>query len=226
MFIEKRKFKNSKSFTLSAIYEGEDRNAPVVIICHGYTSSKDRPLTQGALAHKLIERGISAFRFDFTGHGESEGSISKITPLDAYDDLVCAVKNLGKEKFALYGSSFGGFTAILYATQNPVLALALKAPVSDYAVTARIVSPAREHFIQNTKEIDLYKKAKNIKCPTLIVHGDKDDVVPITQSQKLIAALKCEKKLEVIVGADHDIDGKELERANAHIADFFKQNLL
>jgi len=226
MFIEKRKFRNSKGLTLAAIYEGENRNAPVVIICHGYKSSKDSPLTQKAFSRKLIERGISVYRFDFTGHGESEGSISKITPLDAYDDLVCAVKNIGEGRFALYGSSFGGFTAILYATQYSVLALALKAPVSDYAVTARIVSPAREQFIQNTKDIDLYEKAKNIKCPTLIMHGDKDDVVPITQSQKLIAALKCEKKLEVIVGADHDIAGEDLEKANTQIADFFKKTLL
>lgn len=226
MFIEKRNFKNSIGLELTAIYEGEDKNAPVVVICHGYQSSKDSPLTQKAFSKKLIERDISVYRFDFMGHGESQGNINDITPLQGLDDLNCAVKNLDKDDFGLYGSSFGGNVALLYACQNPITALVLKAPVSDYQVTARLVSPARERFIQNTKGVNLFERAKNIKCPTLIIHGDKDNVVPISQSKKLMATLRCNKRLNVIKGADHDIAGKDLDKAYTQIADFFKRNLL
>ena len=107
MFIEKRKFKNSKGLTLSAIYEGEDKNAPVVVMCHGYLSSKDSEKTTN-LSQKLVTEGISAYRFDFLGCGESEGSPKDLTPEEGADDLKSAIKDLGKSDLALYGSSFGG----------------------------------------------------------------------------------------------------------------------
>src|SRR3989338_1756950 len=123
MFREKRSFNNSQGLNLSAIFEGEDKNAPVVVMCHGFHSSKDNSMSTRALAQKLVERGLCVFRFDFTGHGQSEGDIDKITPLGALDDLECAAKIVGKRDFALYCSSFGGYVSLLYARQNPVLAL-------------------------------------------------------------------------------------------------------
>ena len=222
MFIEKRKFKNSKGLTLAAIYEGEDKNAKVVVMCHGYKSSKDKE-TSRLLAKKLVEKGVSVLRFDFTGHGQSEGNMEDITPLQGLDDLSCAVKNLDKEDFGLYGSSFGGYIALLYASDNSISSLALKAPVSDYRETAAIID--RPHFLEETRSINLYKKVKSIKCPVLIIHGDRDDVVSLRQSKKLHQSLVSDKRLQVVHGADHDIKGKDLEKTYNLIADFFKQTL-
>src|SRR3990167_7109026 len=103
MFTQKRKFKNSRKLNLSAIFEGRNRNAPVIVMCHGFHSSKDNPITSRTLAQKLVENGFSVLRFDFTGHGQSEGDIDEVTPLAGLDDLNCAIKNLGKRRIALYG---------------------------------------------------------------------------------------------------------------------------
>lgn len=119
MFKQKLTFKNSRTLNLSAVFEGEDKNAPTVVMCHGFGSSMDKPISSRALAQKLVENGLSVFRFDFTGHGESEGKMNEITPLDGLDDLKSVVKILNKKKIALYGSSFGGYVSILYATQRP-----------------------------------------------------------------------------------------------------------
>lgn len=225
MFKQKLTFKNTRNLALSAIFEGEHRDAPIVVMCHGFESSKDRE-TNRSLAQKLIEAGLCVFRFDFTGHGQSEGTLADITPLQGLDDLKSAVKNLKKAEFALYGSSFGGYVALLYATENPILALALKAPVSDYSDSQSSFAVTHPQFIQEVKTIDFYDRAQNIKCPCLIIHGDKDDVVSVEQSQKLFKSLKCDKRLEIISGADHDIRGVDLEKANTLVADFFKQTLL
>ena len=223
MFRQERNFKNSRELKLSAIFEGENRDAPVVVMCHGFHSSKDNPITSRTLAQKLVENGLSVLRFDFTGHGQSEGDIDEVTPLMGLDDLKCAIKTLNNQNFALYGSSFGGYISLLYASQNPVLTLALKAPVSDWC-QVQISKGRGERFYQETKNISIYQKAKNIKAPTLITHGDKDDVVPIEQSQKLIKALRSKiKTLEIIRGANHDIRGQNLEKANTQIADFFQR---
>lgn len=226
MFREKRNFKNSRGLRLSGIFEGENRNVPVVVMCHGFHSSKNNPITSRTLAQKLVENGLSVLRFDFTGHGQSEGDIDEVTPLMGLDDLKCAIKTLNNQNFALYGSSFGGHVALLYASQNQILALALKAPVSDWC-QVQISKSRGKRFCQETKNINIYQKAKNIKAPTLITHGDKDDVVPIEQSQKLIKALGSKiKTLEIIRESNHDIRGQNLEKASTKISDFFRKILI
>jgi len=225
MFREKRSFKNSRGLNLSAIFEGENRSAPAIIMCHGFHSSKDNPITSRALAQKLVESGLSVLRFDFTGHGESQGNIDEITPLYGLDDLKSAIKTLGKKKIAIYGSSFGGYIALLYATDHPIQALALKAPVSDWS-KVQISNDRGKRFRHETKNINIYQKAKNIKAPTLIIHGDQDDVVPLAQSQRLLKSLDSKvKKLEIIKGANHDIRGVDLEKINTEVADFFEKTL-
>lgn len=235
MFLEKRSFKNSKGLILSAIFEGPDKKVPVVVLCHGYTSSKDR-FTTKKLAQKLLAKGLSVYRFDFTGHGESQGTIDDITPARGIDDLKSAIRDLGKKDFGLYGSSFGGYVSIYYASENPVKALALRAPVSSYisVLAANLwkdVKSSKSSFkrlITYFLELDsfnLYSRAKNIKAPTLIVHGEKDSTVPLSQSKKLFNSLKCEKRLEILKGTDHNFKEKELERLTNLVAEFFKNIL-
>lgn len=229
MFTEKRSFKNDKGQTLVAVYEGEEKDSPVVVMCHGYGSTKDSDSTK-TLARKLTISGISVYRFDFTGCGESDGTLKDLTPQEGLDDLNSAVKNLDKKEFALYGSSFGGYIALEFASKNPVLALALKAPVSDYPSVINLEGNKSDYrttgFLREAKEINIFRQAKNIKAPTLIVHGSDDDVVPVEHSEKLLIRLGGEKRLSIIHGATHDIEGADLEDVTTQISDFFVKQLL
>lgn len=228
MFSEKRTFKNSKGLVLSAIYEGKDKKAPVVVICHGYASSKDSE-SQQDLRPKLLKAGLSVFAFDFTGCGESEGSLDDLTPNAGIDDLKSAVTNMDHKDFALIGSSFGGYIALRYAIENQVLALVLKAPVSDWgSIKSEQIDPVKmARFLKEVSEINIYQKVKNIKCPTLITHGDKDYTVPLKQSEDLLRSLGASnKKLETIEGAPHIMRGKHMQEAHKLIVNFFKSTLL
>lgn len=228
MFIEKRKFKNSKGLTLSAIYEGEDRSAPVVVMCHGFASSKDSE-PNSDLAQKLVKKRLNVYRFDFTGCGESEGTLDECTPNQGLDDLKSAIKNLNKEKFALYGSSYGGFISLMYSLGKPLLALGLKAPVSDYLhqILQKTTNEYKsKDFYRQAKDINIYKVAKNIKTPILIVHGSDDEVVPLEQSKKLLEALGGEKNLSLIHGGTHQMHGPAMEDAHNQLTEFFVNKLL
>lgn len=230
MFIEKRNFKNSRGLNLSAIFEGEDRNAPTVIICHGYESSKDS-IAQKDLRRNLVESGFSVIAFDFTGRGESQGTTNDLTPSSGLDDLKSAITNLDKKEFALHGISFGGYVALLYASQNPVLALTLKCPVSDYPQVLKLndqeESPSRVKILAETLNINLYEKVKNIQAPALIVHGDADEIVPLDQSRKLLKSIGSkEKELKIIKGAPHTMRGSSMEKAHREITNFLKRILL
>jgi hypothetical protein len=201
-----------------------------VVLCHGFLSSKNSS-TNKALTRGLIEGGIATFRFDFFGHGESQGPFDQLTTTLAIGQAMAAVdllKSRGFARLGLMGSSFGGLVSILTAAQRRDLrCLALKCPVVDFGEELRLEFGDAE--IQRWKETGTipnilggpgrvklafafyedclnriaYEPATHIIVPTLIVQGDKDEHVPLHQSQRLFDALPAHKQLEMIPGADH-----------------------
>jgi len=198
-------------------------------MCHGFSTSKGGR-TYVSLEDILNRKRFSTFRFDFFGHGESEGTFEEITLSEAVDDVKCAiryVRDSGYEKIGLVGSSFGAFASIITAARSTdIYVLALKSPVSDYMglLIARdqeldIKTWKREGFIivkgadgqrlklnytffEDAERIEGYSYARKVKIPTLIVHGDQDETVPLGQSRKA-ASLIPDCRLEIIEGADH-----------------------
>ncbi|MCR4860018.1 MAG: hypothetical protein K5910_05080 [Bacteroidales bacterium] len=62
----------SMALTLPQNFDPDSDRCPMVILMHGIFSSKDyNPMPY--LARKLAEVGIASIRFDFNGHGRSEG---------------------------------------------------------------------------------------------------------------------------------------------------------
>ncbi len=228
---EKIYFKNSKGINLCAILSNQvsKKDGPIIILCHGFSTSKDS-YTNIRMEEILNKHNIATFRFDFFGHGESEGKFEDITISEAVDDIRSSIKylkHIGYSKFGLLGSSFGGIASIIAASRTDELyVLALKSPVSDYE-EKEYATKSREElevwkkkgykyymdgdskglrlnysFFEDFKNNNGYIAAKRIKIPTLIVHGDKDESVPIEQSRKIARIIKsC--KLEIIDGADH-----------------------
>jgi pimeloyl-ACP methyl ester carboxylesterase len=224
-------FSNDKGFKLCGILSNPTENTTTLIItmCHGLTTSKDGR-TYSRLEEILNRKGFSTFRFDFFGHGESEGKFEDITLSEAVIDVLKAIlflKESGYSKIGLMGSSFGGFAALIAASQMPWLTLlVLKSPVSDYMglLIAREQNidiqlwqktgfiPVRGSegqslklnysFYRDAETIKSDEAIKKIKIPTLIVHGDKDKIVPIRQSFECAQLIEgC--RLEVVAGADH-----------------------
>src|SRR5574344_362483 len=70
---------------LSAVIETPDiktgQKIPMVIICHGFCGNKNEPLHK-ALSDSLLSKGIASIRFDFNGHGESDGDFQEMTVLN------------------------------------------------------------------------------------------------------------------------------------------------
>ncbi|MBI2129769.1 alpha/beta fold hydrolase [Candidatus Woesearchaeota archaeon] len=250
---EKLFFENSKGNKLCGILSNPtaSKDRPIIILCHGFSSSKDSK-TFVELEKILNEKGISTFRFDFYGHGESEGKFEDVTISEAVDDVLNAIKFLkqkGYKKIGLMGSSFGGMASLLAASKtNDLYVLALKSPVSDYL--REIIAQISKYplnvwkkqgfiyytnskgnkfrlnysFFEDAKTVSGYEAAKKIKIPTLIVHGDKDESVPIEQSIKTAKLIKnC--KLEIIKGADHRYTNPEhFEKMLSLVSGFIIEN--
>lgn len=196
----------------------------------------------------MEKNGLATFSFDFFGHGESEGKFEDLTITEGVKDVLAAiefVKSKGYSNIGLVGSSFGGLASLLAAQKSKDLnTLVLKAPVSNeqHNILARVVGKSlvqikeqgyseycgrklNYSFFEDSQKIDGYENMDQIKIPTLIVHGDADDVVPIEQSKKAASLIKgC--KLEIIEGEGHNFSGPgQFEKMVRLIAEFLVENL-
>lgn len=143
------------------------------------------------------------------------------------------VKDKGFKKIILVGSSFGGLSSTITASKSQDLyALVLKSPVSDYDEVyfnrygktgmaewkekGEILRDPKDNrglklnysFVEDYRKYDTCKLAKKIKIPTLIIHGDADETVPVSQSQKLVKIIP-DAKLVLVKGADHRYTDKD-----------------
>ena len=95
--MEKVYFNNSKGDRLCGVISNpaSDKSRPIVIMAHGFSTSKNSD-TYVSLSKNLDSHKISSFRFDFYGHGESEGKFEDVTVSEAVDDILQAIKYLKK----------------------------------------------------------------------------------------------------------------------------------
>jgi len=250
----KTNFKNSKGDNLVGILTllNEDKNSPIVIVCHGFSSNKEGSAHKVSTA--LNKEGLNTFRFDFWGHGESDGNFSDITISEGVDDILSAIKHLSQNNYSnigLLGTSYGGACAIMASSKTDKLkALGLRSPVADYFERAKMIMSSKEiaewqnkgyQVYTNSKGIELklnysfyddfqnnkgFDVASSIKIPTCIVHGDKDERVPLVLSEKL-SKLIPNNELHIIPGADHRYTDVVLDdQAISYLAKFFAKAML
>ena len=203
--IKKVSFKNN-DIELVGILSVPQKSDSIVILCHGYGSNKDTE------KYKLIEKefssnGISTFRFDFHGCGESKGKFDftiQTALLNNVTDLQAAINFLEKEhkinKMGLIGSSLGGSTSLLLSEDTRVKA---------------IITLAAPYF-------DAMKK---VSKPVLIYHGTHDEVVSRDHAEK-IGKMSSKAEVRIIEGADHSfILMEHRQRIVKESMEFFKRYL-
>mgnify|MGYP003304705637 CR=1 FL=1 len=114
---EKIYYKKSNAKKICGILNEANETNKIVIMCHGIRGNKDECGAFVLLSEKLLERGYSSFRFDFNGHGESDGLDKDMTITKEIDDLECTInmlKEKGYNEFVLLGSSFGAGIVSLF----------------------------------------------------------------------------------------------------------------
>lgn len=109
-----------------------------VFLCHGLTGTGKRGEIFEEMAIRLAEAGIASFRFDFRGHGESEGNYNDITLTGEKRDIEAAfsfLKPMGYRNFGILAASFAAGPVSLYLRENPASAKALVLwnPILEYS---------------------------------------------------------------------------------------------
>ena len=107
----------SSNNKLCGILTESNNTDKIVIMCHGIRGNKDECGAFIKLSEELLKIGYSSFRFDFNGHGESEGLDKDMTITKEINDLEVTVNMLqerGYNEFILLGGSFGAGIVSLF----------------------------------------------------------------------------------------------------------------
>jgi uncharacterized protein len=206
---------------------------PCVIASHGLFSSKD--------SEKFIEigeafstQGIALIRYDHQGCGESEGDLSattassRIKDLEAIVDLAVRHPLLG-DHLGLLGSSMGGFISIFKgAADSRVKALVLWATPALLVGGKKAIdeeAQLQDSFYDDAKRYDAVQAIQGLSnC--LLLHGETDELVPLSHAETLYLVARSPKHLEVFPGGDHRFtDPQHRRRAIQMSLEWFQRYL-
>jgi len=235
MKIEKVSFKSEGYRISGVLHLPEQKNPRCVIASHGLLSGKNSE-KYIALGEQISREGMAMLRFDFRGIGESEGreednTISKkIADLSSAIDFIRTYPILGN-RIGLIGSSLGGLLSlikasgdkqikavVIWATPLHLDDLGSKKQEEDYPL------PPEAFFEDLPKHRLLPLLAKVSNC--LVIHGEKDELVPMEQAFGIFNSLSPPKEIHVIGGADHRLlDPAHRQRAIQLSVDWFKKYL-
>ena len=176
----------------------------VLLWCHGNAGNIIHRLENLAALHSL---GLSVFLFDYRGYGRSEGRPSEPglyqDALAAYEVLTKA-KQVPPQRIVLFGRSLGAAVAGTLASQRPAAGLILESAFPSVEALARFHYWGLPMHLLVSAEFNLADRLREVRVPVLVVHGDRDSLVPLQLGQAVFDAARAPKDLFVVHGADHN----------------------
>ncbi len=201
---------------------GAEGDARIVVLGHGVTGNKDRPVVTGA-AEALQKAGIASLKFSFAGNGGSGGRFQDCTVTKEIGDLgsVLDVLERAGRTIAYGGHSMGGAVGVSRAaTDDRIKVLISLAGMVDTAAFAQREfgeetpdegcmweeesCPLSSTYMNDMASIgSVIELGRKVTVPWLLVHGTEDDVVPIQDSIDILTKANDPHKFVEIPGADH-----------------------
>jgi dipeptidyl aminopeptidase/acylaminoacyl peptidase len=206
-----------------------ERPAPAVVLFHGFTGHRmESHWIFVKCSRALAKAGIASLRFDFYGSGESDGEFREMTLSGEITDGRAAVAflrgqtGIDPERVGLLGLSLGGAVAATLAPTVHAKALVLWSAVAHPARLRDLIEKsakeipgkpgaveveAREfnpRLIEDVLKVEPIRYLARYKGPTLIIHPEKDETIPVSHARDFFQASSAEaKELLIIAGADH-----------------------
>ena len=158
---------------------------------------------------ELVERlGVNIFIFDYRGYGRSEGSpYEEGTYLDAEAAIayVHSRDDVDTQKTVYFGRSLGCAVAAEMAIKHPPRALICESGFTSVRAMATKVYPFLPGLqLLVTTKYDTLDKIAKVDVPVMVLHGDRDEIVPFSMSRELYDAAKGPKRFYTIEGAGHN----------------------
>lgn len=188
-------------------YNIEGDEDKVLVMAHGFTSSKESP-TVTMMMQKLPAENVGVMSFDFPAHGESPADGRELRLKNCISDLD-TVAGFAKSKapcadVILFGSSFGAYVALLYITEmngaegekTTVDGSGIRAFFRSAAVNMPVLFDGEEgsshrysdmivtsDFISDLRSNDLFTKFIRGDADLKMIHGTADEVIDYKKAE-------------------------------------------
>ena len=194
-----------------------------VLLLHGYTGWKEELYP---IACQYVKQGYYAMVPDMRCSGDSEGDFIGMGWTDRLDNLLWLSEILNRDpeaEIVIHGQSMGAACALMMSGEE--LPAQVKAIVSDCAYTdaySMFAKQMKDWFSlpsfpildsmnlmlqlrggYDLKEASALEAVKRTSLPILFLHGEEDDMVPVSMAYELYEAAAGEKELLIIPGAGH-----------------------
>ncbi|PZO84826.1 MAG: alpha/beta hydrolase [Micavibrio aeruginosavorus] len=216
--------------------EGANAALPTVVFLTGFRSDMDGTKAVYLEGH-CAGQGQSFLRFDYSGHGKSEGAFEDGTIGKWRDDALEVIDRLTDGPLVLVGSSMGGWIGLLCALARPerVRGFVGLAAAPDFTRWMKAGMTAEQErmmgrdgyfplpsgyedgdykitaaLLEDGEENCLLDAPIDLSCPVRLVQGIKDDAVPWQTAEKIAALITgTDKKVLLREEGDHRLSTSE-----------------
>ena len=224
--------KTRKIRYISKIY----KNSSFIVFLHGFMSDLEGEKPKSFLNFAKKNK-LSFLALEYSGHGKSSGVFTKGNITKWSNETSILIKKIIKKKdFIIIGSSMGAWISLkqLQIFKNQISGFLgigsapefleklmwrkftkkmkteiikkgiyyLKHGDYEYPITLQLIKDGRKNKILNKKT--------NLKINVTMIHGQKDEVVPVSYSRKVLKIFKkAKKKLVIIKNGDHSLSKKK-----------------
>ena len=212
------------------------KNTPFLVFLHGFMSDLEGKKPNAFLKFAKKNK-LSFLALEYSGHGKSSGKFINGNITKWSNETSALIKKFIKKKeFIIVGSSMGAWLALkqfqkfksqirgfLGIGSAPEFLenlmwkkftkkmksetiqkgiLQLKHGNYEYPITLQLIKDGRKNKVLNKKI--------NSKISVTMVHGQKDEVVPVSYSRKVLRIFqKAKKKLVIVKNGDHSLSNQK-----------------
>jgi len=227
--------KVSKNKKIRFIYNIH-KDAPFIVFLHGFMSDLEGKKPNAFLKFAKKNK-LSFLALEYSGHGKSSGKFINGNITKWSNETSVLIKKFVKKKdFTIVGSSMGAWLALkqFQEFKNQIKGflgigsapeflenlmwkkftkkmkseifqkgiIQLKHGNYEYPITLQLIKDGRKNKVLN--------KRINTKINVTMVHGQKDEVVPVSYSRKVLKIFqKAKKKIVIVKDGDHSLSSQK-----------------
>jgi len=237
------------SLGLSAHLSTASREAPLLVLAHGFAGNKSENGLFSEASDFLAKRGFSILRFDFRGCGDSPGSFRQVRLSDLQTDLKSVLRfvhetdEVRPAAVGLIGFSLGAAVAILLRPRLPKVfvfwspAIFTATDMFPRYQTREVLDQIREkgffvkaglevsrEFMDDLVNNEIEYSIRGMRAPVLLLHGEKDSRIPLSSSQQAKKLFRT-AEFKVIRDADHSFTNGNRDQVFLDTLNWLRQHL-
>ena len=216
------KFTTADGLTLNGWFVAYTRTPRFTVIV--FNGNGGNRAMRGELAKALAEEDLGVLLFDYRGYGGNPGSP---TEAGLKEDARAALKyvlsrgDVDAKRVVYFGESLGSAVAAELAVAHPPAALILRSPLTSLTDVGRFHYRYLPVGWLLRDRFDTLGRIARSRVPLLVIAGDQDRIVPMSQSRSVYDAANEPKALLIVPGADHNdpalLAGRDMLAAIRHL---------